>query len=73
MPEVASFLLPMGAKNPALEVSERVQALERAAGRNFGRGENPGDRVNGHRAIAQSHVFEPFVILVSWTVFSNSV
>ena len=35
--EEASFLLSTGAKNKALEVSERVQALDRAAGRNFGR------------------------------------
>ena len=41
IPEVASFLLSIGAKNPALKVSEKVQALERAASRNLGRGENP--------------------------------
>ena len=41
--EEAPFLLSIGAKNPALEVSEKVQVLERAAGRNFGR---RGNRVN---------------------------
>ena len=59
--EEASFLLSIRVKNPAaLEVSERVQALERAAGRNFGRRGSRG-KILGTASITHCHVFEPFV------------
>ena len=61
--EESSFLLSTGAKTPALEVSERVQALERVAGRNFGR---RGSRGAGSLGIVQSHILMSSSRSSSW-------
>ena len=45
-------MVSIGAKTAALEVKKRVQALEKAAGRNFGRRGSREEKKNGDRLIA---------------------
>ena len=61
-------------EDPALEVSERVQVLERAAGRNFGRRGSRGEKSQGPRQhfgagsleIVQSHILISSSRSLSW-------
>ena len=66
--------MSIAAKTSALEVSERVQALERAAGRNFGRRGSRGEKSRGPRQnfgagsleIVQSHILVSSSRSLSW-------
>ena len=50
-------MVSIGAKTPALEVKKRVQALEKAAGRNFGRRGSGEEKIPGTASTLWSRKF----------------